>query len=235
MIETTDLTKSYRGNLAVDSLTFAVRPGAVTGFLGPNGAGKTTAIRMMLGLAKPDRGWARICGRPFRELKEPIRYVGAVLESAGPHRDRSAYHHLLWIAQSNRIDRRRVAEVLRLVDLEAVADQRVRGFSFGMRQRLGLAAALLGDPPVLVLDEPANGLDAEGIRWLRGFLRQLAGQGRTVFVSSHLMAEMAQTADHLIVIHKGQLMADAGTAEFIGAHPSLEDAFLTRIGSGVRS
>lgn len=215
MIEIWGLTKSYRGETAVDALTFSVRPGMVTGFLGPNGAGKSTTIRMLLGLARPDRGWARIDGKPYARLGEPMRKVGALLETARPHKDRSAVNHLLWLAQSNGIGRSRVWEVLDQVGLHAAARRRTGGYSLGMAQRLGLAAALLGDPAVLVLDEPVNGLDPEGIRWLRELLRHLAAEGRTVFVSSHLMAEMAQTADHLVVIHKGRLLADTPTRDFI--------------------
>jgi ABC-2 type transport system ATP-binding protein len=228
VIETHDLTKHYRDTVAVDGLTFTVRPGQVTGFLGLNGAGKSTTMRMMLGLARPDRGRALIDGRPYQALTEPMRQVGAVLEAALAHRGRSAYHHLLWMARSNRIGRRRIHEVLELVGLTEVRGRRTGAFSLGMAQRLNLAAALLGDPPVLLLDEPANGLDPEGIRWLRELLRDLAAEGRTVFVSSHLMAEMAQTADHVIVIGKGRLLADMSMAEFVGnnTEASLEDAFL---------
>jgi ABC-2 type transport system ATP-binding protein len=215
VIEVHELTKRYRMTTAVDRLTFGVRPGMVTAFLGPNGAGKSTTMRVLLGLARPDAGRARIDGRTYRELREPVRHVGALLEAAVPHRGRSAVNHLLWMARSNRIGRRRVLDVLETVGLADVGRQRVGAFSLGMRQRLGLAAALLGDPSVLVLDEPSNGLDPGGIRWLREFLRQLATEGRTVFVSSHLMSEMALTADHLIVIGKGRLLADTSTADFI--------------------
>ncbi|MEW9530155.1 ABC transporter ATP-binding protein [Microbispora sp. NPDC049125] len=215
MIEIEGLAKSYRHVAAVDGLTFTVPDGKVTAFLGPNGAGKSTTMKMILGLVRPDRGRATLGGLPYRELDEPLRRVGASLEAAVPHRGRSAYHHLLWLAQSNRIGRHRVHEVLEMVDLTGAAGRRAGGFSLGMSRRLGLAAALLGDPPVLVLDEPANGLDPEGIRRLRDLLRRLAAEGRTVFVSSHLMAEMAQTAEHLIVIGRGRLLADMSTADFV--------------------
>src|SRR5438270_8264073 len=215
VIEVQDLTKRYGRTVAVDRLTFAIRPGRVTAFLGPNGAGKSTTMRILLGLARADQGFARIHGLGYSELRQPLTHVGALLEGFGPNRGLKAFNHLLWVAQTNRIERRRVMEVLELVDLAGVSYRRVGEFSLGMGQRLGLAVALLGDPPILVLDEPSNGLDAEGIRWLRQFLRGLAAEGRTVFVSSHLMAEMAVTADHLIVINKGRLLADTTTAEFI--------------------
>ncbi|MEU5538859.1 ATP-binding cassette domain-containing protein [Streptomyces sp. NPDC020362] len=215
MIDIDDLTKRYGPNTVVDGLTFAVRPGAVTGFLGPNGAGKSTTMRMMLGLTRPDTGSARISGRAYHELRHPVRQVGALLETAVAHRGLTAAHHLLWLAQSNGIARRRVAEVLEMVGLSGAARRRVGTFSLGMGQRLGLAVALLGDPPVLVLDEPVNGLDAEGIRWLRELLRSMAAEGRTVLVSSHLMTEMSMVADHLIVIHRGRLLADTGMSDFI--------------------
>ena len=215
MIEVQDLTKRYGQNIAVDKLTFAVHPGQVTAFLGPNGAGKSTTMRILLGLARPDQGFARVEGRAYSQLRQPLSRVGALLEGFGPNRGLKAFNHLLWVAQSNRIERRRVLEVLEMVDLASVSHRRVGEFSLGMGQRLGLAVALLGDPPVLVLGEPSNGLDPEGIHWLRQFLRRMAADGRTVFVSSHLMAEMAVTADHLIVINKGRLVADTSTAEFI--------------------
>jgi ABC-2 type transport system ATP-binding protein len=215
VIEVEDLTKRYGPTLAVDKLTFTVRPGQVTAFLGPNGAGKSTTMRILLGLARADQGLARIDGHRYPQLRQPLARVGALLEGFGPNRGLRAVDHLLWVAQSNRIARHRVREVLEMVDLAGVSRRRVGEFSLGMGQRLGLAVALLGDPPVLVLDEPSNGLDPEGIHWLRQFLRRLAADGRTVFVSSHLMAEMAVTADHLIVISKGRLLADIGTGEFI--------------------
>ena len=215
MIEVQDLTKRYGQTVAVDKLTFAVRPGQVTAFLGPNGAGKSTTMRILLGLARPDEGFARIDELMYTQLRQPLTRVGALLEGFGPNRGLKAFDHLLWVAQTNRIERRRVLEVLEMVDLAGVSHRRVSELSLGMSQRLGLAAALLGDPPILVLDEPSNGLDPEGIHWLRQFLRRLAADGRTVFVSSHLMAEMAVTADHLIVINQGRLLADTSTAEFI--------------------
>jgi ABC-2 type transport system ATP-binding protein len=215
VIEVQDLTKRYGRTVAVDKLTFAVRPGQVTAFLGPNGAGKSTTMRILLGLARADEGFARIEGLTYSQLLQPLTRVGALLEGFGPNRGLRAFNHLLWVAQTNRIERRRVQEVLEMVDLAGVSHRRVGEFSLGMGQRLGLAVALLGDPPVLVLDEPSNGLDPEGIHWLRQFLRRLAADGRTVFVSSHLMAEMAVTADHLIVINQGRLLADTSTDEFI--------------------
>jgi ABC-2 type transport system ATP-binding protein len=216
MIETVDLSKRYGSRYAVDGLSFTVRPGRVTGFLGPNGAGKSTTMRMILGLDRPTRGTATIGGRPYPGLRRPLHQVGAVLEVRAVHGGRSAHNHLLCLAQANGIGRRRVGEVLELVGLGEAGRRRAGKFSLGMSQRLGLAAALLGDPPVLLCDEPVNGLDPEGILWIRTLLRSLAAEGRTVFVSSHLMSEMALTADHLIVIGQGRLIADAGTAEVIG-------------------
>jgi len=215
VIEVGELTKRYGHTTAVDNLTFVVRPGMVTGFLGPNGAGKSTTMRMILGLARPDGGYAKIGGRAYAELAEPLKNVGSLLEAASPHKALRAVNHLRWVAKSNRIGPRRVTEVLELVGLADAGRQRVDTYSLGMGQRLGLAMALLGDPPVLVLDEPVNGLDPEGIRWFRQFTRGLAAEGRTVFVSSHLMTEMAMTADHLIVIGKGRLLADTSTADFV--------------------
>ncbi len=218
MIEVRELSKRYGATLAVDGLDFAVRPGRVTGFLGPNGAGKSTTLRLLLGLDHPDRGRALIDGRPYGELHQPLRHVGALLESGGLQRGRTARHHLAWLARSNRLGRRRVDEVLALVGLEAAADRRARGYSLGMCQRLGIAAALLGDPATLLLDEPVNGLDPEGVRWIRTLLRDLAAEGRTVLLSSHLMNEMAITADHLVVIGRGRLLADTSMADFIARH-----------------
>ncbi|MFI9283839.1 ABC transporter ATP-binding protein [Streptomyces werraensis] len=212
------LTKRYGPATVVDDLSFTVRPGVVTGFLGPNGAGKSTSMRMLLGLTRPDSGTATIGGRAYRDLTYPLRHVGALLETSAPHHGMTAVGHLSWLARSNRIPRRRVDEVLDAVGLTGAARKRVGTFSLGMGQRLGLAAALLGDPPVLVLDEPVNGLDAEGIRWLRELLRAKAAEGRTVLVSSHLMAEMAQVADELIVISRGRLLAETSVSEFIGRH-----------------
>src|SRR5215471_11158910 len=205
MIEVSGLTKRYGPVLAVDALSFAVRPGTVTGFLGPNGSGKSTTMRMILGLDTPDRGTATVSGRRYHDLAWPLREVGALLEAKAIHPGRSAHAHLWMLAQTNDIPRRRVDEVLGLVGLSDVAHQRAGQFSLGMGQRLGIAAALLGDPGVLLFDEPVNGLDTDGIRWVRQLLRELADEGRTVLVSSHLMNEMAITADHVVVIAKGRL------------------------------
>ncbi|MFE6908573.1 ABC transporter ATP-binding protein [Streptomyces erythrochromogenes] len=218
MIDVLDLTKRYAHNTVVAGLSFTVRAGAVTGFLGPNGAGKSTTMRMMVGLTRPDAGSVRIGGRAYHELRYPARHVGALLETSVPHRSLTAARHLQWVAQANRIERRRVGEVLEMVGLTDAARKRTGAFSLGMGQRLGLATALLGDPSVLVLDEPVNGLDAEGIRWLRELLRTMAAEGRTVLVSSHLMTEMSMVADHLIVIHRGQLIADTSMSDFIDRH-----------------
>ncbi|GAA2913623.1 ABC transporter ATP-binding protein [Streptomyces thioluteus] len=215
MIELEDLTKRYGDRLAVDHLTCTVRPGIVTGFLGPNGAGKSTTMRMMLDLDNPTGGTVRIDGRHYRQLHNPLRTVGALLDAKAVHGGRSAYNHLLCLARSNGIPRARVAEVLDVVGLTSVAKKRSKGFSLGMGQRLGIAAALLGDPRILMFDEPVNGLDPEGIHWIRTLMKTLAAQGRTVFVSSHLMSEMALTADHLIVIGQGKLLADTSMADFI--------------------
>jgi ABC-2 type transport system ATP-binding protein len=215
MIEAHDLTKHYGGKLAVDHLSFQVAPGKVTGFLGPNGAGKSTTMRLILGLDRPDAGTATIGGRAYADLREPLRTAGALLEAKATHPGRSAYDHLLFLAQSQGLSRRRVDEVLALVGLTEVARKRIRGYSLGMNQRVGIAAAMLGNPQVLLLDEPVNGLDPEGVLWIRNLMKQLAAEGRTIFVSSHLMNEMAVTADHLIVIGRGRLIADAPTHEFI--------------------
>ncbi|MGV4983948.1 ABC transporter ATP-binding protein [Streptomyces sp. NPDC001709] len=218
MIELEGLTKRYGEKVAVDHLTFAVRPGIVTGFLGPNGAGKSTTMRMILGLDHPTAGDVRIDGKHYRQLKDPLTYIGALLDAKAVHGGRSAYNHLLCLAQSNGIARRRVGEVLDTVGLTAVAGKKAKGFSYGMGQRLGIAAALLGDPRILMFDEPVNGLDPEGIHWIRNLMKSLAAQGRTVFVSSHLMSEMALTADHLVVIGQGRLLADTSMADFIRAN-----------------
>ncbi|KGH48320.1 hypothetical protein IN07_02795 [Modestobacter caceresii] len=218
MIEVRGLTKRYGPVTAVAGLTFDVPPGVVTAFLGANGAGKSTTLRMLLGLDRPTAGTARIDGQHYAELRDPLRTVGSLLDSSAPHPGRTARAHLRWLAASNRVPGHRIDEVLDLVHLTAVADRRVRGFSLGMRQRLGLAAALLGDPSVLLLDEPVNGLDAEGIRWLRTSLRRLAAEGRTVVVSSHLMSEVEQTADHLLVISRGRMLADTPLPDFLAAH-----------------
>ncbi len=215
MIEVTGLSKRYGPKPAVDDLTFQVRPGVVTGFLGPNGAGKSTTMRMMLDLDRPTAGAVRIDGRRYTDLKDPLTHVGALLDAKALHGGRSAYHHLLCLAQSNGIPASRVGEVLDTVGLTAVAKKRSKGFSLGMGQRLGIAGALLGDPQILMFDEPVNGLDPEGIHWIRNLMKSLAAQGRTVFVSSHLMSEMALTADHLVVIGQGRLLADTSMADFI--------------------
>jgi len=215
MIEVRGLTKRYGSTLAVDDLSFDVLPGRVTGFLGPNGAGKSTTMRMILGLDHPSSGTVRVLGKPYAQCRRPLYEVGAVLESRAVHGGRSAFNHLLCLAQSNGIGRARVEEALALVGLQDVGRRRARGLSLGMSQRLGLAAALLGNPQVLLCDEPVNGLDPEGIHWIRHLLRDLAAQGRTVFVSSHLMSEMALTADHVIVVGRGRLIADASVAEIV--------------------
>jgi len=215
MIEVRGLTKRYGAKVAVDDLTFGIEPGRVTGFLGPNGAGKTTTMRCILGLDYPDKGTIIVDGKPYRDLAYPMREVGALLEAKAVHGGRSAYNHLLCLAQTNSLPKRRVGEVLELVGLTEVAKKRSKGFSLGMSQRLGIAATMLGDPKVLMFDEPVNGLDPEGILWIRNLMKALAAEGRTVFVSSHLMAEMENTADHLIVIGRGKLIADCTMEEFI--------------------
>jgi ABC-2 type transport system ATP-binding protein len=216
-IEVNGLTKRYGANLAVDGLSFTVAPGRVTGFVGPNGAGKSTTMRVILGLDAPAAGEALVNGRPYRKLASPLREVGALLDATATHPGRRARDHLLWLALSNGLPRRRVDEVLELVGLTAVAGRRTGGFSLGMGQRLGIAAALLGDPPVLLLDEPVNGLDPEGIRWIGGLLRSLADGGRAVLVSTHLMRELEGTADHLLVIGRGRLLADTSVDGLIAA------------------
>jgi ABC-2 type transport system ATP-binding protein len=226
MIEAKNLTKRYGDKLAVDDLTFTVRPGVVTGFLGPNGAGKSTTMRLILGLDRATSGSVTVNGRPYVQHRHPLREVGALLEARAAHPGRSAYHHLLALAQSNGIPRSRVADVIDAVGLGDVARRRAGRFSLGMGQRLGIATALLGDPRTLILDEPLNGLDTEGIRGVRTLLRDLAADGRTVFVSSHLMNEMAMTAEHVVVIGRGRLIADTGLDQFVGSAASLEDAFM---------
>ncbi|MFI2205268.1 ABC transporter ATP-binding protein [Streptomyces sp. NPDC020192] len=216
-IDVRDLTKKYGGRRAVDQLTFSVRPGRVTGFLGPNGAGKSTTMRLVLGLDRPTSGTATIGGRAYGALREPLRTVGALLDARAAHGSRTARDHLRALAASNRIPDRRVDAVLEETGLAAVARRRVRTYSLGMRQRLGIAAALLGDPEVILLDEPANGLDPEGIVWIRTLLRRLAVQGRTVLVSSHLMGETAAFADHLVILGRGRLLADTPVRDFIHA------------------
>ncbi|GAB3694222.1 ABC transporter ATP-binding protein [Corynebacterium nasicanis] len=218
MIEVEGLSKDYGDVRAVDDLTFVVQPGIVTGFLGPNGAGKSTTMRMIVGLDTPTAGTALIAGRHYREFTRPLTQVGALLDAKAVHPNRSAANHLRWLAQSNGLPPQRVDEVLDLVGLSGVARKKAGGFSLGMGQRLGLAGALLGDPRILVLDEPVNGLDPEGIRWVRGLLKTLASEGRTVLISSHLLSEMALTADRLIVIGRGKLVADTTTEEFIRQH-----------------
>ena len=215
MIDVQGLSKRYGDRLAVDDLTFTVKPGIVTGFLGPNGAGKSTTMRLILGLDRPSAGRATVNGRAYRDFEAPLHEVGALLEARAIHTGRSAYNHLLAQAQTHAIGRDRVDEVIRLVGLESVARKRVGGFSLGMGQRLGIAAALLGDPATLILDEPSNGLDPEGIRWIRNLLKQLAAEGRTVFVSSHLMSEIALTAERLVVIGRGRLIADTSVEDFV--------------------
>src|SRR6516225_5133219 len=215
MIEARGLTKRFGDKLAVDQLTFTVEPGRITGFLGPNGAGKTTTMRMILGLDRPTRGSVTVHGKEFAKLAYPMHELGALLDAKAVHGGRSAYNHLLCLAQANGIPRTRVGEVLELVGLTEVAKKRSKGFSLGMGQRLGIAAALLGDPAILMFDEPVNGLDPEGILWIRNLMKALAAEGRTIFVSSHLMSEMGNTADHLLVIGRGRLIADCSVAEFI--------------------
>ena len=215
MIEARGLVKRYGATAAVNDLSFTIRPGLVTGFLGPNGAGKTTTMRLILGLDYPSAGTVTVNGKPYAQLPEPMHQVGALLDAGAVHGGRSAHNHLLALAQTNGIGRRRVDEVLGLVGLTDVAGRRTKGFSLGMRQRLGIAAALLGDPQILMFDEPVNGLDPEGILWIRNLMKSLAAEGRTVLVSSHLMSEMEYTADHLLVIGRGRLLADCGLAEFI--------------------
>lgn len=218
MIEVRGLTKQYGNTRAVDDLTFNVKPGIVTGFLGPNGAGKSTTMRMILGLDAPTAGEATIDGQKYAEIKNPLTKVGALIDAKAVHPNRSAANHLKWLAQSNGLPTSRVDEVLNMVGLSKVAKKKAGGFSLGMSQRLGLAGALLGDPEILILDEPVNGLDPEGIRWVRDFLRALAAEGRTVLVSSHLLSEMSQTADELVVIGRGKLVANCSTYDFIKNH-----------------
>jgi ABC-2 type transport system ATP-binding protein len=225
------LTKRFGDLVAVDELTFALQPGTVTGFLGPNGAGKTTTLRLLLGLAEPTAGQALVFGRRYRDLDQAARRVGAVLESNDFHPGRSGRDHLRALALAAEIPSTRVHEVLALVELEGAAERRVKTYSLGMRQRLGLAAALLGDPELLVLDEPANGLDPAGVHWLRGFLRRFADQGRTVLVSSHLLAEAAQTVDHVVIIDHGRLLASGRLDELTDGGRTLEDVFLGLTGA----
>ncbi|HWS38637.1 MAG TPA: ATP-binding cassette domain-containing protein [Actinoplanes sp.] len=245
MIELQELTKQYGPTTAVDRLSFEVRPGVVTGFLGPNGAGKSTTMRMMLGLHRPTSGVALINGRRYDRIRHPLHEVGAVLDADAAHPGRSAGTHLACLARSNGIGRARVREVLRQVGLESVAGKRVGGFSLGMRQRLGIAGALLGDPAVVLLDEPVNGLDAAGIRWIRSTLRSLAAEGRTVLLSSHLMSEMAVTVDRVLIIGRGRLLEDTSVREMQDRferdvlvrtpRPGELTAVLTRLGATVRA
>ena len=245
-IEVKDVTKRYGATVAVDHLSFTVRPGIVTGFLGPNGAGKTTTMRMLLGLDAPSSGEVTVDGRSYRSLPAPMHAVGALLDAKAAFGGHTAAQHLRWLAQAGGVPRRRVAEVLELVGLSDVAGRRVGGFSLGMYQRLGIAAALLGDPRILLFDEPVNGLDPEGIRWIRSFLQHLAAEGRTIFLSSHLMSEMEETADHIIVIGRGRLIADASIAAFtqgstsshvrvVSPQATALAALLERAGATVRS
>ena len=220
------LTKRFGELVAVDGLTFSLRPGTVTGFLGPNGAGKTTTLRLLLSLAEPTAGEVLVFGRRYRELNDPARRVGAVLESNDFHPGRSGRDHLRVLALAAEIPSSRVEEVLALVELDAAAERRVKTYSLGMRQRLGLAAALLGDPELLVLDEPANGLDPAGVHWLRGFLRRFAEQGRTVLVSSHILAEVAQTVDEVVILNRGRRVASGRLDELTGHGKTLEDTYL---------
>ena len=214
MIEVNEITKRYGETLAVDHLSFAVKPGIVTGFLGPNGAGKTTTMRMILGLDRPTSGTVTVNGRAYRDVAAPMNQVGALLDAKAANGGHTARQHLAWIARAGGISSRRVDDVLEVVGLAEVAGRRLGGFSLGMYQRLGIAAALLGDPQTLIFDEPVNGLDPEGIRWIRSFLQGLASEGRTVLLSSHLMSEMEATADHIIVIGRGRLIADTSIAAF---------------------
>ncbi|MBF4602772.1 ABC transporter ATP-binding protein [Curtobacterium sp. VKM Ac-2884] len=217
MIEIQNLSKRYGDKVAVDDVSFTVRPGVVTGFLGPNGAGKSTTMRAVVGLDRPTSGTAHVDGRPYRELRDPLRRVGALLEAKAVHKGRSAFDHLSALAATHRIPTARVHEVIGMTGLENVAKKRVGGFSLGMGQRLGIAAALLGDPQTLILDEPVNGLDPEGVVWVRRLARSLAAEGRAVFISSHLMSEMALTADRIVVMGRGRVLADMDIADLVAA------------------
>ncbi|MFI6737189.1 ABC transporter ATP-binding protein [Nonomuraea sp. NPDC050451] len=225
MIEVVGLTKRHGAKVAISDVSFAVAPGRVTGFLGPNGAGKSSTLRILLGLDRADAGTALIGGLPYRKLRDPLRTVGSLLEGSGAHRSRTARAHLSWVARSNGIPKQRVAQALAEVGLAHVAGKRVGTFSLGMGQRLGLAAALLGEPAALVLDEPVNGLDPDGIRWMRRLLKEYAKGGGAVLISSHLMSEMAEVADDLIVISAGRIVASGPLAEVTAGHASLEEAF----------
>ena len=225
MIALEQVSKTKNGTRILHDVSFVARPGRVTGFLGPNGAGKTSTLRILLGLDRAGSGTALVCGRPYRELRRPLRTVGALLDGSGAHRARTARAHLRWVAVSNGLPPARAEEVLEVVGLGGDARKRAGRYSLGMSRRLGLAAALLGDPEVLVLDEPVNGLDPAGIRWVRDFLRKRAARGHTVLLSSHLMGELAETADDVVVIDKGRIVTQGALADVVGDHPSLEDAF----------
>jgi ABC-2 type transport system ATP-binding protein len=234
VIELRRLTKRYGDTLAVDDLSLTVQPGHVTGFLGPNGAGKSTTMRLILGLDAPTSGEALVNGRRYTSLSRPMREVGALLDAGAVHGGRSAYNHLLALARTNDIRPVRVAEVLEQVGLAGVARRRVGGFSLGMKQRLGIAAALLGDPGVLMFDEPVNGLDPDGVRWIRDLMRSLAAEGRTILLSSHLMSEMALTAERIVIMGRGRLIAEATVADLTARYPSLEDAYLALTADSVQ-
>ncbi|GAA3215245.1 hypothetical protein GCM10020216_022240 [Nonomuraea helvata] len=234
VIELQHLTKRYGDTLAVDDLSFKVEPGHVTGFLGPNGAGKSTTMRLILGLDAPTSGQALVNGRRYISFSKPMREVGALLDASAVHGGRSAYNHLLSLARTNDIGPTRVAEVLDQVGLTSVARKRVSGFSLGMKQRLGIASALLGDPGVLMFDEPVNGLDPDGVRWIRDLMRSLAAEGRTILLSSHLMSEMALTAERIVIVGRGKLITEATVAELTARYPSLEDAYLALTADSVQ-
>jgi ABC-2 type transport system ATP-binding protein len=226
MIRVEGLSKSYRDVRAVDDLTFDVAPGKVTGFLGPNGAGKSTTMRIIMGLDRPTAGSATIGGNHYRDLEQPLREVGALLDANAMHSGRSGRSHLRIGARSNGLPPARVDAVIAEVGLDAASDRRIKSYSLGMRQRLGIASALLGDPPVLIFDEPVNGLDVDGVRWIRSLLRRLADEGRTVFVSSHLMSELQLVADHVVIIGRGRLLADAAVNELVTHDDTLEQAYI---------
>ena len=225
-IEVTGLRKRFGRTQALDGITFTVAPGTVTGFVGPNGAGKSTTMRVILGLDSVDEGTALIGGRPYTSLTHPMRHVGSLLDAGALQPSRSGRNHLLWIARSQQLPSQRVDEVIELVGLGRAARRRAGSYSLGMRQRLGIAAAMLGDPPILIMDEPFNGMDPEGIIWMRGFLRELAAEGRAVLVSSHLLSELPDVADHVVVIGRGRVLADATIAELTAGQSSLEDVYL---------
>jgi ABC-2 type transport system ATP-binding protein len=225
-IEVSALRKRFGRTQALDGITFTVAPGTVTGFVGPNGAGKSTTMRVILGLDSVDEGTALIGGRPYTSLTHPMRHVGSLLDAGALQPSRSGRNHLLWIARSQQLSSRRVEEVIELVGLGRAARRKAGGYSLGMRQRLGIAAAMLGDPPILIMDEPFNGMDPEGIIWMRGFLRELAAEGRAVLVSSHLLSELPDVADHVVVIGRGRMLADATIAELTAGQTSLEDVYL---------